>query len=167
MTDNKTPSPETHLMGCECMVNPPNDNEKSIPQANICADRECDSRHGAGFHAGIDRAAKRDSCNLLPGSERILDISMRADARSAPDVLLGGHDSGPSGLHVPPNPFGDRQAVTALPELKAAGSRSMDEATLPTTSRLSQLEARTSCAASVTGQLTSPSPQPQNRERGE
>lgn len=122
MTDNKTPSPETHLMGCESMVNPPNDNEKSIPQANICADRECDSRHGAGFHADIDRAAKRDPCNLLPGSERILDSSMRADARSAPDVLLGGHDRGPSDLHVPYNPFVDRQAVTASPEPNVDGA---------------------------------------------
>jgi len=49
---------------------------------------------------------------------------------------------------------------------KSAGSRSMDEASLPSTSRLSQLEARTSCAASVNDQLTSPSPQPQNHALG-
>ena len=42
-----------------------------------------------------------------------------------------------------------------------AGSRSMDEASLPTTSRLSQLEARTSCAVSINDQLTPPRAQPQ------
>jgi hypothetical protein len=48
---------------------------------------------------------------------------------------------------------------------KPAGSRPMDEASLPNTSRLSQLEARTSCAALVNDQLTPPSPQPQNHKR--
>lgn len=54
-------------------------------------------------------------------------------------------------------------AETPPPQDQAAGSRPLDEASLPNTSRLSQLEARTSCAASVNDQLTSPSPQPQNR----
>jgi len=54
-------------------------------------------------------------------------------------------------------------ADSTVPQTEAAGSRPMDEASLPNTSRLSQLEARTSCAASVNDQLTPPSPQPQNR----
>jgi hypothetical protein len=59
-----------------------------------------------------------------------------------------------------------KQVHDPAPIAKAAGSRPMDEASLPTTSRLSQLEARTSCAASVNDQLTSPSQQPQSHALG-
>jgi|GEM_PF-5914495 len=201
MTDNKTPSPETRLMG-HSLTSPSHgrnsrlgDQNDDRPKDSLACSRDgscvCGNDHSTPVvwqlrHGGQDghdwvygdpaRPAFGDfSSGAFSGSVLSAAILPRqnGDPVAYRHRLAGSSEWNVSnagdmdGVRECMRHLGDQLEIEPLFAMaksgdKPAGSRSKDEASLPTTFRLSQLEARTSCAASVNDQLTLPRPQPQD-----